>query len=273
MRKLVVIFYSILFCFFVYPVAAVTVDLSNVPTSIATQDFTVNVSVTGASSNTNNYLRAAIYSDASPTSYFGFTYNGNAWYNGTPSPIDAKQFLQIPIDSQGSWSGQLKIKLDLTARHIGAGNYFLKVARYTASATSISDWSNSMSLAVTVPSNTPTLVPTVTPTKTSSTLLATSRPTPTSTANLNLTQNTENANETEGGSPSAEVLSESTNSANLTQIHDITSPTPSKKVKILADSGFNWGLIFISLGGLVIAGACGILGIRYYKTRKSKIYD
>src|SRR3990167_1291274 len=142
--------------------AATIFDAINVPKSLnEEEEFTVQVSISGAAANTTNYLRAAFYRESSPTSYFGYTFNHfDTWYNGSPSPIDPHQFLQIQIGPDGTWVGDLKSKADIASSAFkGSGDYFFKIGRYTASATSISsnNWSQatSVSISATVPSPTP----------------------------------------------------------------------------------------------------------------------
>lgn len=170
-----------LFLFFHPTIFAASVTVDSIPTSLnEEQEFTVMVNVSGAAANTTNYLRAAFYSETSPTSYFGYTFNHlEAWYNGTPSPIDPHQFLQIQIGPDGTWTGDLKSKADIAASSFkGSGNYYFKIGRYTASATSISDWSQStpVSISSTAPSPTPTPSPSPSTSQSSS---STKSPSPT----------------------------------------------------------------------------------------------
>ncbi|MFI5265698.1 MAG: hypothetical protein ACHQT7_03055, partial [Candidatus Levyibacteriota bacterium] len=150
---------------------AATVEFSNAQgTFQKEQETAIDIRVSGAAANTSNYLRAAFYPD-STTSYFGYTFNHlNIWYNGA-SPIDPKQFLQIQISPEGTWSGQMKIKPDISNPFFkGNGAYLLKVGRYTANGTSVTDWSPSTEVSIfgVDPTATPTFTPapTSTPTKT-----------------------------------------------------------------------------------------------------------
>lgn len=182
---LIAVFIFLFYSPIVELVFAVAVNVSNVPASVSEdQEFTVSVSVTGAASNTNNYLRGAFYSDTAPSSYFGYTFNHlGTWYNGTPSPIDPHQFLEIQIGSDGSWSGDVRVKPDTSSNYFGgSGNYYFKVGRYTTNGTSVSPWSNSNLLTINAPTptQTPTPVPTNTPTPTLAvTATPTKTPTPT----------------------------------------------------------------------------------------------
>lgn len=64
------------FFIFVSPVLAVTVTISNVPSSVSDSAFSFNVSVSGAGAGTN-YLRMDLYKDTT-TNYFGETYNNTS---------------------------------------------------------------------------------------------------------------------------------------------------------------------------------------------------
>ncbi len=175
-----IIFFGFLF-FSSISVFAATISINNIPSQLnQDQEFTISVTITGAAGNTDNYLRAAFYSDTSKTSYFGYTFNHlGSWYNGSPSPIDPHNFLQIKIDSSGTWSGDLKAKPDTESSYFkGNGNYYFKIGRYTANATSVTDWSTASLLSIAFP--TPTFTPSPTPNPTPSpTRVSTPKPTPT----------------------------------------------------------------------------------------------
>ena len=177
------LFVLVLFLFFSPPVFAISLDVGNVPSSLnEEQEFTITVNISSAAANTTNYLRAAFYSEAASTSYFGYTFNhlGN-WYNGSPSPIDPHQFLQIQIGSDGTWSGDLKAKADIAdSAFKSSGDYFFKIGRYTASATSISsdNWSQATPISITATAPTPTPSPSPTPSSSSTSQSKSPTPTP-----------------------------------------------------------------------------------------------
>ena len=178
------LFVLIFFLFFRPPVfAATTFDASNMPKNLnEEEEFTVQVSISGAAANTTNYLRAAFYRESSPTSYFGYTFNHfDTWYNGSPSLIDPHEFLQIQIGPDGTWVGDLKSKADIASSAFkGSGDYFFKIGRYTASATSISsdNWSQATPISITATAPTPTPSPSPTPSSSSTSQSKSPTPTP-----------------------------------------------------------------------------------------------
>lgn len=169
------------------PVFAVSVTISNTPSSITDQPFNIDVSVSGAQAGTN-YLRANLFPTGT-TKYFGFTNNGTTFVNGS----DYSQYFSIPIDSSGNWSDTIQAKLDIdSSYYTGAGTYSLKVRRYTQSGSSYT-WSNEVTLNINfatpsptpaptpIPSPTPTPVPSSTPIpkKITTQTISTQTPTPT----------------------------------------------------------------------------------------------
>ncbi len=57
-----VIILTLLYLFFgVSPIFAVTVTISNIPSTITDQPFNMDVAVSGAQANTTNYLRANLF--------------------------------------------------------------------------------------------------------------------------------------------------------------------------------------------------------------------
>lgn len=279
---------TILFTFLFSPlfsVDAVTVSVDGVPASVnENQEFTINVSISSASANTTNYLRTAFYSESSPTSYFGYTFNHlGEWYNGSPSPIDPHKFLQIEINSEKLWSGELKVKIDSSNKYFnGNGNYYFKVGRYTASGTSVSDWSNSFPVNINAPTPTftpiptsaltPTPIETVTPTKKPTNTLT---PTPKSSNGQNVSPKTsvtsidsteknksELLNKEEASESSSEILGGSTLGASLTPTK-INSQSK-VEVRFLGMTKRTISEIFIALG-IIFLTICVILFVRKYK--------
>jgi hypothetical protein len=292
----------LLFCLAVpKTVFAVTVEVNNAPTSLNDeQEFIVSVSVSGASSNTNNYLRGAFYSDTSPTSYFGYTFNHlNNWYNGSPSPIDPHQFLQIQIGSDGSWSGEVKVKPDISSSNFtGSGSYSFKIGRYTANGTSVSKWSQPNSLSINTTDSTATPVPTSVPTNTPT---PTKTPTPTPTTKPSPTPKTPTptkiptptpiklgptvlpiliANDVQESTKEAlptSILGESTESAasniSPTDNPKIKISPPEKKTTAFESSSGNLSKILIGIGVIFVI-SCGILAFRgYIKSRKENEFS
>lgn len=165
MKRLVAAVLSFVICnlsfiIFPFPVFAVTVTISNTPSTISDQPFNIDVSVSGAAAGTN-YLRANLY-PPSTTNYFGYTWNGANFYNGS----DYAQYLPITIDSSGNFSTTMQAKLDISSSYyLGPGTYNLKVRRYTQSGSSYT-WSNEASTTVSLPTPTPSPTPSTTPTPT-----------------------------------------------------------------------------------------------------------
>lgn len=90
MRKPLFLFFLFLLLLFnpVNHVFAAAPTISNVPSSVNIDEaFSISVNMSGLSDNTVYRLRVAL-SPSGTTNYFGSTYNGTDWYNGTPSPID-----------------------------------------------------------------------------------------------------------------------------------------------------------------------------------------
>jgi hypothetical protein len=129
--------------------SAVSVTISNIPSSIDDSGFTFNASIAGASSGTN-YLRAN-FSPPSTTSYFGYTYNNSSFINSST----CTDYLPVTIDSSGNWSGTVQAKIDTSSSYYsGAGSYGFKVRRYTSSCSSYI-WSNELTATVTITTPSP----------------------------------------------------------------------------------------------------------------------
>ena len=241
MPKVVVyLFVFAFFLFFHLPVsAATTFDASNMPKNLnEEEEFTVQVSISGAAANTTNYLRAAFYRETSPTSYFGYTFNHfDTWYNGSPSPIDPHQFLQIQIGPDGTWVGDLKSKADIaTSAFKGSGDYFFKIGRYTASATSISsnNWSQatSVSISATVPSPTPQPSISQTTSPTSSKSKSPSPSPKNSPSPASFKKTTSVLGSSKSATIAASPIVESSSGASPTPIAEVKDKESSNKIKI-----------------------------------------
>lgn len=130
------------FLFFAKPVSAVTVTISNTPTSVTDQSFSFNASISGASAGTN-YLRANFFPTGT-TNYFGYTDNGSSFINSST----CSEYLAVTIDSSGNWSGTVQAKTDTASSYYsGTGTYGFKVRRYTQSCSSYI-WSNETTVNV-----------------------------------------------------------------------------------------------------------------------------
>jgi hypothetical protein len=199
-RYIETVILSFLLFLFVSPseIYAVTIDISNHPTSISTDSFTVDVLVSGAT-NARNYLRVDLYQDNDgDKNYFGETFNGSNWYNGSDGT------LYLPIDvvnSTASATIQAKIGSPNSTEYPGPGNYKLRIRRYTASGNpASSDAQNPVDIQISwstpspsptnspsptdQPTNPPTASPTKSPTpKSTPTKSPTSKPSSTPTSN------------------------------------------------------------------------------------------
>lgn len=161
------------------PVRAVTTAVSNLPSVIGSDPFSLAVSIANASPGTN-YLRVDFYKEGT-TNYFGETFNDSSWYNGS----DGKQYFPITISGNSATANfQSKIGSPSTKEFDGQGQYRLRVRRYTASGNYNSAEANasSVSVSINLPTPTPTVTPTPIPTPTPTvTPTPTSTPTPTPT--------------------------------------------------------------------------------------------
>lgn len=165
------IFLLILTLFYLFfgvrPVFAVTVTISNVPQEITNQPFSLDVSITGASAATN-YLRADFF-QPNETSYFGYTYNGTTFYNGS----DYSQYFPVTVTSSG-YSGTIQAKIDIaSSKFIGSGTYNLRIRRYTQSGNYNTNESNIVTVNVNYASPSPSATsapsPSITPSSAPST--------------------------------------------------------------------------------------------------------
>lgn len=268
---------------------AVSVEVSGLPQTLNIEDETVvNVKVTGAQSDTSNYLRGAFYLPGT-TSYFGYTFNHiGDWFNGSPS--DPKKFLQIQINSQGEWEGELKVKPDSADSGFkGNGNYSFKVGRYTENGTAVSTWSNELGVSLTGSEPTPTWTPTLTniptptkaptptktpiPTKTPTPSKApTNTPTPTPNTTSKLVSSakipTIKLEKAVAGTISASNVSLETESDVDTKEEKKSNADTLKKDDKEQIISSNHKMPIIA-GVTFLCSACGILAYRKYKDKKA----
>jgi hypothetical protein len=142
-------------------VAAVTVTLTNVPTVIGPNPFTVTATINGAGAG-NNFLRVDLYKDGT-SNYFAETWNDTAWYRGASGSgykrvaIVANQAAVVDVTARAGTPS--------ASEYPGPGVYKLRVRRYTSSGASASA-SASMDVEVNLDpiSPTPTPSPTIEPT-------------------------------------------------------------------------------------------------------------
>jgi len=265
--------FAFLLCLFLsVPSAyAVSITVTNPPSSIGTDPFAISVAVSGASTGTN-YLRIDLYKDGT-TNYFGETYNGTDWYSGSVG----SSYLPITIGSDGTWSGDMQARIGDTISddYNGSGSYFLRVRRYTASGSYNNEESKASAIPIVLtfptltpmPTNTPTPIPTAKPTK-PPTPTATPKPAK-STTSVNTSTNNEavladaisESNLQISTLPSEETASDSASPAVVlatqTPVKKKITRSPKKDQMKKSSNSFPQ-IIALSLGGILFI-ACGIL--------------
>lgn len=243
-----VVFAFIIFSFLIFPkkVLAVTITLNSYPTSVSSEIFNVDVTVSGAT-NATNYLRVDLYKDGT-TNYFGETYNGSDWYSGS----DGKNYFPVTIqNSSASATLQAQIGNPNTTDYLGPGTYKLKIRRYTSSGSqSQNDVQTPIDIQLTysTPTPTPTQTPTASPTNTpTSTPSPTPKPTPTKST-------------TPKPSPSSSPTSEPTNFISDTDVKIIENTpiglvagaTDTKKSPVVAIIFIISGIAFLGYGAFLL---------------------
>lgn len=247
MSKIVAcLFILISFLSFPTPVFAVTVAITDHPSEISDEPFSITVQISSAQADTTNYLRIDLYENGS-ISYFGYTYNGTDFYNGS----DYKQYPTVSIGADGSASKIIEGRVDTTSgNYKGSGDYMLRVRRYTGSGGYSAQEANAGAVSLKINITEPTPTPTPTPTPQSSTSQSTSNtksPTPTPKATSTTTIKSPSPTSTK---QSPQVLSASDQDslllASLSAENTSPSPTPeatpsalskTKVAGILAGSG------------------------------------
>lgn len=176
LKKFAFIFFLFLFLF-AGKAEAVTISISDVPSAITSDPFSITVNITGAGAGTN-YLKGELYKDGT-TNYFGETFNGSSWYKDS----DYKQYLPVTIQSGVAFSGQVSVKIGSPSatEYDGTGQYKIRIKRYTSSgspASSSETAASAVSINIVLPLSTPT--PTAAPTSPDTpTISLTPTPTPT----------------------------------------------------------------------------------------------
>lgn len=129
------------------------------------EEFEVDVSLKDAPKDASYFLQLA-FTAIEKSAYFGYTQkNDGTWHKYGES---FENFFQIATNEEGSWSGKIKGKPNSEDKDFrGAGNYVLKVGRFTSSGKSHSWSDNNFSVYIQAPTFTPTPLPTSTsvPTK------------------------------------------------------------------------------------------------------------
>ncbi len=256
------------FVFFLYftliikSVFAVTININQYPSSISSDPFNVNVFVSGASEG-QNYLRVDLYKDGT-SNYFGETNNGISWYGGS----DGKQYLPITIDSSkmATMSVQARIGVPNSTEFSGAGNYKLKIRRYTSSGNpASSDQQNPADVHINF--SLPTFTPIPSPT---SKLSATSKANPTQTKTPTAAVKTEVPSSEQTALIDEDIEISTTAPTSILGI-STQSATPTsdeekeKNIKILGDTSSKIPIVLVTAG--IFLGACGILSYFIYKKK------
>lgn len=246
------IFIGFLSLIIAYPAGAVTVTITQYPSTITRDPFTITASISGAVSGTN-YVRIDLYKEGS-TNYFGETYNNTDWYSGS----EYTQYLAVPIGN-GQWSGTLQgsIGSPSTSEYDGTGTYRMRLRRYTGGGTTNATEADNSSVVVHIALPIPTPMPTNTPAPTATVIpSATPRPTASPTPKLKLPPT------------NSQILSAVATAADATDDADILaaeeniSPTSVQKEK--GPQATIIPGIFFGIGGVLLIG-CGILFIYKYK--------
>lgn len=143
-------------------VLAVTTTISNFPTEIGSDPFSVTVNINQAA-NATNYLRIDLYKEET-TQYFGETFNGRDWYRGSTGQ---SYFPVEIIEGTASASLQVRVGSPSLSEYDGPGTYRLRARRYTVSGNYTAAEANGSSITVQIsvplPTSTPTPTNTVTP--------------------------------------------------------------------------------------------------------------
>ncbi len=276
MKISIVFFYFFLLFFILLPQSfAVAPSIITSPSSIIVDTpFTVSATMSGLSANAIYHLRLAFALPGS-SNYFGSTFNGTNFYNGTPSPINYANFYSITTDSAGGWFGNIQGQVESSDPNFtkGNGSYDLKIGRYTQNGTTAT-WSKPP-VAITVvgassiPSPSPS--PTKTPTKKSPAKSPTKAPaTPAPTQKISSSIPSSEQVLSTAISPKinipTSVLGQSTKSAAATSSSKVNNTK--KEVKVLGNNQNNIFKILIGVGGLFVI-TCAILLFRYFKNKES----
>lgn len=295
-------------CFLLLPLNqafAVTFSISTEQTTISKDDeVAVLVKIADITSCTKCYLQAAFTASLDNPKYLGQTQNNTgSWYiygsNPTPDTIKSSFYSFEPTNS--AWIGTIKTKIDtVDSDYKGAGNYYLKVARYTGNSSSGS-WADDPPIQLIVVDTTPSKIPTASPSpvpshtpKPTATPKPSSTPKPTVTPKPSSTPKPSPTSKPISGSSqaqkktiiiessptkilptlsfgptatvSAEILGASTTSGQITNTpkQKKNIQKQSNEVKVLGESSNS--ALFIMLGGILLI-LCAILGCWKYIKR------
>ncbi len=260
---------------------AATFTFSGVPSALNENDTfsaSVNLAINGSSGNIY-YIKGVFSHSDTLTSYLGYTKNNNGdWRNDDEA--DKTQYYKVTMDSNGEWNGSIEFKLDTQDSSFkGSGNYNFKLGRYTSSGTSPT-WCtseatpcDSATIAVVVPTSTPT--PTLTPTPSpTNTPTPTKSPTPTPTTKPTATP-TSLPSPTKTPTPKPTSSTPSPTQASILGISQSSSQSvlgdsdeknrEQTKVVVPGESKSKAiGIVFIFLG-IIFLSLCGIVFFLSYR--------
>jgi len=175
MKAVVVFITALFFLYFANPVFATSITISNYPSIITENPFTITASISGVTAGTD-YLRVDLFKDTT-SDYFGETFNNIDWYGGPLYDL----YLPITIQNGAIWSGNIQGRAGSpsSTEYDGSGTYKMRLRMYADAngGTEITDANNSavtVSISLPTPTSTPNPTPTPTPTP-----IPTNMPTPT----------------------------------------------------------------------------------------------
>ena len=244
----------LLLVLFSQEIHAVTVTINSYTSSISSEIFNVEASVSGAT-NATNYLRVDLYKEGT-NNYFGETYNGSDWYAGS----DGKSYFPIQIqNSSASAIIQAQIGNPSINSYPGPGVYKLKLRRYTSSGSqSQNDQQTPVDVQLTYVFPTPSPTDTLTPVPTA-TATPTSTPTPTPTPTQTQTP-TVKPTKTPTASVAAEILGASISATPSQEV-----VTPAVEVQTV-EKDYPQTDTFTAIA--VGITSTGLLGVIFYRLRK-----
>jgi len=244
-----------------------------------------------ADEGTVYYLRGVFYKEGT-TNYCGLTWNGGDWFSGPYTNGGHKSFLKATI-TNNKWEGIVKFKIDTTDTGCNnSSNYKFKIQRFTENSSSPqTDDQNELTFSFAIP--TATSIPTSTPVPTNSptpTKAPTSTPQP---------SNTPAPTATPIKSPSPTIKKTLSPTLAIQALAAKTSPKPTSKStvgikdgsenssigKVMGSSNmavndempgipegtmsYNWGKLFLIIGGVVAVCGIGYLVYSNYRVEKA----
>lgn len=285
-----VIGFIIFLLFFLFPkdVLAVSVTVNTYPNTISSNDpFTVNLTITGAETG-KNYVKIQLYKEGSTPKFFGETNNGSTWLR----EASGANFFPVDIPSSGPWTGDVQGRIGSPSidEYNGSGAYKLRIQRYTSSGTTGVEDENQSAVSVTinVPTATPNPTATQAPTPTH-TPTPTPKPEPTNTPTPSPTKApTSTPTKIPSKSPTPSVAALKTTKLQPTRpmvgIRDGSGDSNLSVGKVMGSNtmnvsdkmpgvpkdtnSYNWGKLFIIIGGVVAAAGIGFLLYNNYREEK-----